>query len=621
MKKIMAILAMLAAGMAAFAQNKNAIAVPEPKGVNLSEDTKWITLFIQGLITSNFQQYSGLTVIDRQNADMVKAEQRLSESAEFDEKNTVELGKMTNARLTVTGNIMAKSGAYALTFNITDVQTGETKASASVPNCLRSALEDGTAANQISYDLMSGFGITLSNDARKNLTQKTGVMTAATSAQVSVAKGIAAEQSGSNIEALTYYIQARKRDNKLAEATSRMATMTQVISSGNFGTNLKNMIKLRDDWDKLLTEVAETIATYVPAFTVFYYSDVRAEPLTEKNYDDKTVTFSVRKPEKYMVVLENGNEAEDYAQLVRDVRQALLSIPESKNWGQKFTGFPLPQIKDVSGYNWPGIATYSSDTYYYTSKRYRPTGRYKFNIYLLDKNRNKIAQNSFAVDLQAPCVTTYSTYDPDYNFPMIGFTPLVDVVDTNYGRLGFSVPADIADNDTCYVTVELDSVELDSSIKYSKDNSVLKEGAFAHAQPYETMTAEQRAKLDMQRATLAIIDKSVTRITRDTLKHYPHLTYLYIPNSVKSIDSDSFMDCPFLRGVYYAGNYNNFDKKVILHGEVNIDSDSYYGNSYYSGRGKFKPVCDTPLKRFIAGLSETWGFIASTKESKPIVIK
>ena len=533
MKKTLAILAMLAAGMAAFAQNKNAIAVPEPKGVNLSEDTKWITLFIQGLITSNFQQYSGLTVIDRQNADMVKAEQRLSESAEFDEKNTVELGKMTNARLTVTGNIMAKSGAYALTFNITDVQTGETKASASVPNCLRSALEDGTAANQISYDLMTGFGITLSNDARKNLTQKAGVMTAATSAQVSVAKGIAAEQSGSNIEALTYYIQARKRDNKLAEATSRMATMTQVISSGNFGTNLKNMIKLRDDWDKLLTEVAETIATYVPAFTVFYYSDVRAEPLTNKNYNDKTVTFSVKRPDTFL--LENRDELEDYVQLVQNVRKAVLSVPEVKNWGEKFTDFPWQQTRGVSRYNWPG----------YSNKSNGGSFEYEFDIHLLDKNKKEVASRTSEIRLGSNYYTTS-------NFGLTVWIELKNSRDKE--RIYLDVPMAYADSDTFYVTMDVKPA-------YSNIPEPLKKCIFV--QPLETMTEEQRAKLDKwKRSTVRSLNISdgISVITKEMMRGYINIKDLTIPMSVKRIEEDAFQDCASLEEIRYYGKENSFKK-------------------------------------------------------------
>ena len=88
------VLAVIAAMAAAFAQGKNAIAVPEPKGVNLGDGADWIPIVIQGFITTNFQQYSGMTVIDRLNADMVKAEQRLSESADshttFRQRRTTE---------------------------------------------------------------------------------------------------------------------------------------------------------------------------------------------------------------------------------------------------------------------------------------------------------------------------------------------------------------------------------------------------------------------------------------------------------------------------------------------------------------------------------------------------
>ena len=72
--KCLVVLAAMWLTAAAFGQVKNSIAVPVPKSVNLGADADWIPLFIQGVITANFQQYSGLTVIDRQNADMVKAE-------------------------------------------------------------------------------------------------------------------------------------------------------------------------------------------------------------------------------------------------------------------------------------------------------------------------------------------------------------------------------------------------------------------------------------------------------------------------------------------------------------------------------------------------------------------
>ncbi|MFC2603419.1 MAG: CsgG/HfaB family protein, partial [Treponema sp.] len=118
MKKFFLICTLVLGAM--LSAENNTIAVPAPKSVNLGAENGWIPLFIQGVITSNLQQYSGMKVIDRQNADMVKAEQKLSERAEFDEKNTIELGKMTSARFIVTGSITGKSAGCALLFSITD---------------------------------------------------------------------------------------------------------------------------------------------------------------------------------------------------------------------------------------------------------------------------------------------------------------------------------------------------------------------------------------------------------------------------------------------------------------------------------------------------------------------
>ena len=420
-KMMLAVIAAMAMA-AAFAQGKNAIAVPAPKGVNLGDGAEWIPLFIQGVITTNFQQYSGMTVIDRQNADMVKAEQRLSESAEFDEKNTVELGKMTNARLTVTGNIVAKSNVYALTFNITDVESGETKASASVPNCSRSALEDGTAANQISYDLMTSYGIALGNGAKKNLTQKSKAIAAEANAQVSVAKGIAAEKDGSNIEALTYYIQARKSDNKLAEATSRMSGMTTVVAGGNFGANAKNLIKLRKDWEQRLLEAAGLIAANPPEFELRYFTDVKPMELTEEDYKKGRMSFSMGAP-----YLKQTSGAEN-GKIAADLRAALERIPESKNWGDKINGFPWTYANDIKGDHWLKWAK--------AGKR----KKFPCTVALLDANKKTIVKKSYWL---------YVEYDKKYaDFSMLNswseFYPWLVIS---------GAPVDKADTDKIYISV------------------------------------------------------------------------------------------------------------------------------------------------------------------------
>lgn len=302
----------------------NAIAVPAPKTVNIDSEGAWIPLFIQGVITSNFQQYSGLTVIDRQNTDMIKAEQKLGENAVYSEEDALQLGKLTHARFIVTGNITKKASSYALIFNITDAETGETKAAASVPNCLASALENGEAANKISYELMTGYGIKLSKDAIAALTKSAELMTSEVQAQASVAKGILAERSGSNIEALTYYVQAQKNNSKLPEAAKLMQNMTSVVSAGNFSARAKNLIQLRKDWKKLLSEAGKYVDSVKPEFELRYFSDIKPG---EINYKTNSMTITLSAP-----YLRQINNSEDIYLFVKKIRDAYEKIPESKDW-------------------------------------------------------------------------------------------------------------------------------------------------------------------------------------------------------------------------------------------------------------------------------------------------
>ena len=415
----------------------NAIAVTAPKAVNIGTDGEWIPLFVQGVITANLAQYSGLTVIDRQNADMVRAEQKLGESAIYSDADALELGNLTHARYIVTGSITGKGASYALLFSITDAQTGETKASASVPNCLPSALENGEAANQISYDLMKGYGITLSAEAVSALTKGASVMTAQTSAQASVAKGIVAERSGSNIEALTYYIQAKKNDGKLKEATSRMSTMSTVVTSGNFGANAKNLMKLRNDWDKLLREAAELIAANPPEFELRYFTDVEALELTEKNYENGTMSFVVGMP--YLWQVDTGEENE---KLAAELLEALGKIPESKNWGAKINGFPWSYGKEIAengGNKWLYLAAEG-----YAGARY-------FDVSLLDAQKKKIATKR--VGLLVKFSKRFHTFPVTNDIECIEKTSYhITMYET---KLTFSdVPVGNADTDTIYVDVE-----------------------------------------------------------------------------------------------------------------------------------------------------------------------
>lgn len=561
MKRLLTLLAVFALATATFAQN-NTIAVPAPKTMNIGEGNEWIPLFIQGVITTNFQNYSGMKVVDRQNSDMVKAEQRLSENAEFSDADAIEMGKMTHAHLIVTGSITGKSTSYALMFSITDAETGETKASATVPNCLFSALENGDAANQISYDLMTGYGISLSADAKKKLTQKATVMTAENTAQASVAKGIVAEQSGSNIEALTYYIQAKKNDKKLSEATSRMANMTTVVSTGNFGKNAKNMIKLRNDWDKLLWEATALIAANPPVFQLVYYDDLKTE---EIDYDKGTLNISVTVPD---VVQCNLRDFWENEKLVKSMKSSLAGISESKNWGEKINGFPWSYADDVGGDNWlQQLSSYSSSIKLY------------FNILLLNSSKKVISEKKMTVKMFL-CDSTRRSVEPEDFFTGRYYVWKCHNNLYKNGKIIFeSISVDDADTDNMFISItntgsmeasvvpkeKIDQEKEAKTYRFTEKNKKIK----------EITIPEGYERIDWSSFTFTNIPK-VEKINLPESIMYPNL-------------SDLIYDSKKIITFTYPGSYEDFNRIYKFNKKTDNDLKNYSKLD-----GEFKAIIQAP---------------------------
>lgn len=622
MKKIFVVcLAIFFLATAIFAQNK-AIAVPAPKTINIGEGNEWIPLFVQGVITTNFQNYSGMKVVDRQNSDMVKAEQRLSENAEFSDADAIEMGKMTHAHLIVTGSITGKSTSYALMFSITDAETGETKASATVPNCLFSALENGDAANQISYDLMTGYGINLSAEAKKKLTQKASVMTAENTAQASVAKGIVAENSGSNIEALTYYIQAKKNDKKLSEATSRMTNMSTVVSTGNFGKNAKNMIKLRNDWDKLLRETTAFIASNPPMFELVYFSDITSGDI---DYDKGTMSLYTRAP---YIQISNREEFSENIKLVKEMKSTLEKIPESKNWGEKINGFPRAYADDVGGNNWLqkfehddfGIAIDANSAIfpYHTNFKKALEVAYKFNVSLLNSEKKEIGKSEILYFL-VPTWLRPSDSDVNennyilhfYNYALNSLYGYFKVwngekyicIDEQIGEekyKGYNKPGDNALK-LYFNSVSVDDADTDKmfiSVKNTnnKDISILPIEKVQEREREEKLAVEQK-KRDVEQKLLADhIAKYGVSGTYSYTEKNKKIKELTIPEGYEKIDFGSLLSLKKLKVITIPKSITYLDEKEYrelryMMKRNNHDSEFEYEIRYQGAWQDFNKLC------------------------------
>ncbi|GHU49620.1 hypothetical protein FACS1894200_08450 [Spirochaetia bacterium] len=53
------------------------LAVLAPEGIDIEPFNAWLSPYLQGMLISNFNKFSAMTLLDRQNIDAVLAEQNL----------------------------------------------------------------------------------------------------------------------------------------------------------------------------------------------------------------------------------------------------------------------------------------------------------------------------------------------------------------------------------------------------------------------------------------------------------------------------------------------------------------------------------------------------------------
>lgn len=263
------------------------IVVVEPSFVNGTEDTAWIPLMVQGLLTTNLQNYSKMDVIDRTNLDKVKAEQKISESAMFDESTALELGKLAAAQYIVAVTIIKKSSTYSFDCKITDAETSKSVGkSYTNPNCSLQDIENGNVVNLASRELLIGLGIPESS--LKDLTVTSTQQNSAVKSNVALAKGMAKENVSQNIvEAISYYQQALTADSSMTEATTRLNSLTSAVKTGNLREDAKNDIALRKAWLKTLDDLHLFVCNNIP-FVVY---DPKIETI-DTNYENETIALS-----------------------------------------------------------------------------------------------------------------------------------------------------------------------------------------------------------------------------------------------------------------------------------------------------------------------------------------
>ena len=183
-----------------------------------------------------------------------------------------------------------------------------------------------------------------------------------------LSKGIEAEKKGENLQALTYYIQARTADKSLADAETRMWKMLDTMKNSESKKEVspKQLIKLRSDWAKLFGVAADFLVTNQAAFEIRYF-DVPSSIKVEKiNYSDNTVRISaVISPYLRQT---NPKVNEENHNFIYDLNLIYSQTGHSYEWG--LAGFPF-------GY------TETRDR----SNKLKEEKQFSLSVYLLEGNK------------------------------------------------------------------------------------------------------------------------------------------------------------------------------------------------------------------------------------------
>jgi TolB-like protein len=263
------------------------LAVLEPTGRGLSQNEQWMLSLIQSSLTGDFNKYSAMTIIDRQNLEKILAEQMQSLSGNYSEDDYIKIGALANARYILNGSVNRTANTFMLELAVTDVESGVRKASLSPTSVTPASLENLSAVKEASAELLRQLGIILTDGGLAELKKPLAV--SQVNAETALARGVVAQRQGTEVAALSYFFQAASLDSTLTEAAKRSSTMSANIT-GNIGMDIRNDIAWRREWAARLTETENFIKNLEPPYTLFYSTGIETEKI---NYQNETADLKI----------------------------------------------------------------------------------------------------------------------------------------------------------------------------------------------------------------------------------------------------------------------------------------------------------------------------------------
>ncbi len=139
-----------------------AVFEPTLRGVE-SGDATWLPTAVAEPLRTNFKLYIGVVLIDVSNTESIRQIQRKQESGAFDQKTALEAGRLLNAQFAVFPIITKTKNTYQFSCAVTDLQTGERVASATVSEVVRVNDLYGQALGKTVLNLAPQMGVELTS--------------------------------------------------------------------------------------------------------------------------------------------------------------------------------------------------------------------------------------------------------------------------------------------------------------------------------------------------------------------------------------------------------------------------------------------------------------------------
>jgi hypothetical protein len=196
------------------------------------------------------------------------------------------MGRMTNAKYIVAGNILKVAGLYTVTFRVNDAATNEIKASFN-KQYTAIEIEKGLAAKEAVAELLAGIGVELTSNGETELLtiQETQVR-----ATTQLAKGMAAEKNDNFVEALAFFTQAA--DSGVVEASSHIQNFAKDISTGSIRERAEYAVKQKEKWEKIFRDL-ETYVYDNFEICIYDFSTVEDEIRLDSS-NRTTVSFRIK---------------------------------------------------------------------------------------------------------------------------------------------------------------------------------------------------------------------------------------------------------------------------------------------------------------------------------------